>query len=50
MKTDWKKLTLNQENLKNLTESLKEKAKAAPNLGFTGRPNCLETNCICCHS
>ena len=45
MKTQLKKLTLNQENLKNLTDSNKERAKIAP----TALPHCLETNCICCH-
>lgn len=45
MKTDLKKLTLNQETLRDLTYP---KDKAAPNLLFTVGLNCLETNCICC--
>ena len=49
MKTDLKKLTLNQENLKNLTDSLREKTKGAPKPGITIGLHCLETNCICCH-
>lgn len=49
MKTDLKKLTLNQETLRNLNDSPKDKTKAAPKLGFTVGLNCLETNCICCH-
>lgn len=48
MKTDLKKLTLNQQTLRNLTASPKDKAKAGPNLTITCGPRCLETNCICC--
>jgi hypothetical protein len=44
MKTDPKKLTLNQETLMNLTDSPTAKPKL-----FTIGLNCLETNCICCH-
>jgi len=47
MKTDLKKLTLNQETLRDLTNP-SDKAKAEPNLLFTVGLNCLETNCICC--
>lgn len=47
MKIDVKKLTLNQETLRDLTDP-KDKAKAAQNLVFTIGLNCLETNCICC--
>ncbi len=49
MKTDQKKLTLNQESLRNLTDSVKDKAKPGPKLTITCGPKCLETNCICCH-
>ncbi len=47
MKTDLKKLTLNQETLRNLTDSPKD--KVALIRGFTIGLNCLETNCRCCH-
>jgi hypothetical protein len=49
MKTDLKKLMLNQETLMNLTEC-PSTAKGGPQATFTlCAPNCLETNCRCCH-
>jgi len=48
MKTDLKKLTLNQETLRNLTDSPNGKAKTGPQATITCGPRCLETNCRCC--
>jgi hypothetical protein len=48
MKTALKKLTLNQQTLRNLTDSPNDKVKGAPQLTITCGPRCLETNCICC--
>ena len=48
MKTPLNKLTLNQETLKNLTDS-PNAAKGNPQATFTFcAPHCLETNCRCC--
>ncbi|HEV2988582.1 MAG TPA: hypothetical protein VG759_09075 [Candidatus Angelobacter sp.] len=48
MESDLKKLTLNQQTLRNLTVSQNDKVKGAPQLTITCGPRCLETNCICC--
>lgn len=50
METDPKKLTLVQENLKNLTDSPKDKAKTAPNWGDATPPHSVDTSILCCHT